>query len=270
MQLANAGHEPPLLHARDGSFTPIPASAPPLGIVPLVAGDDGIRKETFRLDGGTLYIFTDGVTEGELADGSQLGTDGFKRIIREHIELPVAERIAAIVSALEDTGRKRHDDITLIAIDAITPCLAGDTQHNQATMVARHTFPARADELQAVREVVSKACEDCGCSRSMATDIVIAVGEACQNVVRHAYRGTEGGTATLEIYCKDGIIEFHLQDSAPSVDPEIIKPKWPEELGPGGLGICLIHDIMDEVEYLPVHSGQGNLLRMAKFIERTN
>lgn len=269
VQLANAGHEPPLLHARDGSFTPIPASAPPLGIVPLVAGDDGIRKETFRLDGGTLYIFTDGVTEGDLVDGSQLGTDGFKRIIRERIDLPVAERIAAIVSALGDTGRKRHDDITLIAIDATTPCLNGDSQHNQATMVARHTFPARADELQAVREVVSKACEDCGCTRSMATDIVIAVGEACQNVVRHAYRGTEGGTATLEIYCKDGIIEFHLQDSAPSVDPEKIKPKWPEELGPGGLGICLIHDIMDEVEYLPVHSGQGNLLRMAKFIERT-
>jgi sigma-B regulation protein RsbU (phosphoserine phosphatase) len=131
-------------------------------------------EETFRLDGGTLYIFTDGVTEGDLKDGSQLGTEGFKKIIREHIDLPVDERIAIIVSALGDTGRKRHDDITLIAIDATSPCLNEATQHNQATMVARHTFPARADELQAVREVVSKACDDCGCTRSMATDLVIA------------------------------------------------------------------------------------------------
>jgi len=61
----------------------------------------------------------------------------------------------------------------------------------------------------------------------MATDIVIAVGEACQNVVRHAYKGTEGGKATLEIYCKDGIIQFYLQDSAPPVDPEKMKPEWP-------------------------------------------
>jgi sigma-B regulation protein RsbU (phosphoserine phosphatase) len=270
IQLANAGHEPPLLHARDGSFTPIPASSPPLGIVPLIAGDGGIRKEIFWLDGGTLYIFTDGVTEGDLQDGNRLGTDGFKKIIREQMDVPVEERIATVVSALGDTGRKRHDDITLIAIDATNPCLNRDTQHNQGNMIARHTFPARPEELQAVREVVSKACEDCGCTPSMATDIVIAVGEACQNVVRHAYKGIEDGKATLEIHCKDGIIEFRLQDSAPSVDPEKIKPKWPQELGPGGLGICLIHDIMDEVEYLPVRSGQGNLLRMVKFIERTN
>ncbi len=38
VQLANAGHEPPLLHARDGSFTATPASAPPLGILPLAGG----------------------------------------------------------------------------------------------------------------------------------------------------------------------------------------------------------------------------------------
>ena len=135
-------------------------------------------------------------------------------------------------------------------------------------MIARHTFPARADALQKVREVVSNACETCGCSPKAATDIVIAVGEACQNVVRHAYKDTEGGEATLEINCNEGIIEFRLQDSAPPVDLEKLKPKWPEELGPGGLGICLIHDIMDEVEYLPVPSGHGNLLRMAKSIER--
>jgi len=270
VQLANAGHEPPLLHARDGSFTPVPASAPPLGIMSLVAGNGGIRNETFNLDGGTLYIFTDGVTEGDLKDGSQLGIEGFKKIIRERLDLPVAERIATITSVLGNTGGKRHDDITLIAIDSSTPCLKENIRDNQAAMIVRHTFAARADELQAVREVVSKACDDCGCPRSMATDIIIAVGEACQNVVRHAYKGIEEGKATLEIVCKDGIIQFNLQDSAPPVDPEKMKPKWPEELGPGGLGICLIHDIMDKVEYLPVHSGQGNLLRMVKFIERTN
>ena len=267
VQLANAGHEPPLLHARDGSFTATPASAPPLGILPLVAGDDGIRKETLRLDGGTLYIFTDGVTEGDLANGKQLGVDGFTAIVRESAGLPAADRIEAVVSRLGNTGRTRHDDITLLAIDASTTCLKKDITHNSAPMVALHTFPARASELQAAREFVSKACADCGCSKSMATDIVIAVGEAIQNVVRHAYKDVEAGEATLEIVCKDGIIEFQLQDSAPTVDPEKLKPEWPEEPGPGGLGICIIHDIMDEVEHLPAPSGQGNLLRMVKYIE---
>jgi sigma-B regulation protein RsbU (phosphoserine phosphatase) len=267
VQLANAGHEPPLLHARDGSFTPIPASAPPLGILPLAAADDGIRKETLNLDGGTLYIFTDGVTEGDLENGGQLGVDGFINIIRESTDLPVADRIAAVVSLLGETGRKRHDDITLIAIDASTPCLRGDIEHNEAPMMVRYTFPAHPSELQAARKVVSKACTDCGCTESMATDIVIAVGEAIQNVVRHAYKDIEDGEATLEIVCKDGIIEFNLQDSAPTADPEKLKPEWPEEPGPGGLGICLIHDIMDKVEQLQSPSGQGYLFRMFKFIE---
>ena len=268
VRLANAGHEPPLIHASDGTFTALPASAPPLGIMPLQSGDSGIRNEAFNLDGGTLYIFTDGVTEGCLEDGSRLEQTGFQDIIRERSELPAAARIDAVVSILSDTGRKRHDDITLLVIEDKRSELHDNISSDGPGLVARYTFPARADALQAVREVVNNACETCGCETETATDIVIAVGEACQNVVRHAYEEHEEGDATLEIYCKGGILDFRLRDSARPVDREKIKPKWPKELGPGGLGICLIHDIMDKVDYLPLPEGQGNLLRMVKSIKR--
>ncbi len=270
VELANAGHEPPLIHTPEDTFIALPASAPPLGIMPLHAGGSGIREETFNLDGGTLYIFTDGVTEGCLEDGSRLEQTGFQDIIRERSDLPIAARIKAVVSVLSDTGRKRHDDITLLAVKDPRLHLCHDAGYDGPEMVARFTFPARADALHSVREVVNDACDTCGCNPEDATDIIIAVGEACQNVVRHAYKGLEEGDATLEIYCKDGILEFRLRDSARPVDQEKIKPKWPKELGPGGLGICLIHDIMDEVEYLPIPEDQGNLLRMVKIIKRTD
>jgi sigma-B regulation protein RsbU (phosphoserine phosphatase) len=270
VKLANAGHEPPLIHAKDGTFTALPASAPPLGIMSLQAGDTGIRSETFNLDGGSLYIFTDGVTEGYLEDGSRLEQTGFQDIIRERTDLPAAARIEAVVSVLSDTGQKRHDDITLLVVEDKRPELRNTTASDESGIITRYTFPARADALQAVREVVNNACETCGCAPEASTDIIIAVGEACQNVVRHAYGDHEEGDATLEIYCKDGILEFRLQDSARPVDREKIKPKWPKELGPGGLGVCLIHDIMDKVDYLPAPEGQGNLLRMVKFIKRKN
>jgi len=268
VKLANAGHEPPLIHSLDGTFSALPASAPPLGIMALQAGNTGIRSEAFNLDGGTLYIFTDGVTEGCLEDGSRLEQTGFQDIIRERSELPAAARIEAVVSVLSDTGRKRHDDITLLVVEDRRPELHNNKASDKPGMITRYTFPARADALQAVREVVNNACETCGCATEAATDIIIAVGEACQNVVRHAYRDNEEGDATLEIYCKDGILEFRLQDSARPVDLEKIKPKWPKELAPGGLGVCLIHDIMDKVDYLPSPDGQGNLLRMVKSIKR--
>lgn len=266
--MANAGHEPPLVHNRDGSFTPVPASSPPLGILQLDAGNDGISNLTLKLDGGSLYVFTDGVTEGILEDGSRLGVEGFQDIIRERADLPLQDRLDAVVSVLNDTGRKRHDDITLLAVNAPSPRHMNGHATGSTDLLVRHTFQARAEALHEVRGVVSQACEACGCSHALATDLIIAVGEACQNVVRHAYKDTQDGEATLEIHCKGGIIEFRLQDSAPLVDRDKLKPEWPEDPGSGGMGICLIHDIMDEVEYLPLHPGHGNLLRMAKHIER--
>jgi sigma-B regulation protein RsbU (phosphoserine phosphatase) len=268
VRVANAGHEPLQIHRRDGSFNEIAASSPPLGIIPLETGDNGIRMEACLLDCGTLYIFTDGVTEGALENGSRLNVEGFKAMIRERAGLPAAARIEAVVSVLRGTGRKRHDDITLLAVDDSTRCLCGENSPGEENLIARHTFPAHPEELHGVREVVARACETCNCGQALSTDLIIAVGEACQNVVRHAYKGRETGEATLEIYCKDGILEFHLLDSAPPVDQDKVKPKWPEELTPGGLGVCLIHDIMDEVEYLPAPAVRGNLLRMVKRITR--
>jgi sigma-B regulation protein RsbU (phosphoserine phosphatase) len=268
VRLANAGHEPPLIHRRDGSFTPVPASAPPLGIMPLEVGPEGIREEQFTLDGGTLYIFTDGVTEGRLSTGQRLDVQGITAILTQHAGEPAAKRIQSIVSILGGSGEQRHDDITILAVEDPTRPIMGNDTTRRAELLVSLTFPARAGELHPVREVVRETCEKCGCPPALAQDLVIAIGEACQNVVRHAYKGVDDGEATLDILCRDGMLEFCLKDTAPPIDREKVKPVWPKEVHPGGLGVCLIHNIMDRVEYLPAPSGQGNLLRMVKFFKR--
>jgi sigma-B regulation protein RsbU (phosphoserine phosphatase) len=268
VRLANAGHEPPLIHHTDGNFTPVPASSPPLGIMPLDVGPEGIREEQFMLDGGTLYIFTDGVTEGRLSTGQRLGVEGVKAIITLHAGDPAVTRIQSVVSMLGDSGEQRHDDITIMAVEDPSRRLRKKDTAPCSKPLVSLTFAARAEELHPVREVVRKTCEKCGCPPALAQDLVIAIGEACQNVVRHAYKGVDDGVATLEILCRDGMLEFCLTDTAPPVDREKIKPVWPKEVHPGGLGVCLIHNIMDRVEYLPAPSGQGNLLRMVKFFKR--
>ena len=136
--------------------------------------------------------------------------------------------------------------------------------------VARLTFLSCPEELARVRDTVRDACRDCGCPEAVIQDMVIAIGEASQNIVRHAYRDSDDSPATLEILCGDGILEFQLEDMAPPVDRQVLEPVWPEKVQAGGIGLCLIHDIMDEVEYLPVRDGQGNRLRMVKHFERKN
>jgi sigma-B regulation protein RsbU (phosphoserine phosphatase) len=268
VRLANAGHEPPLIHRADGSFTPVPASSPPLGIMPLDTGPEGIREELFTLDGGTLYIFTDGVTEGRLSTGQRLDVQGIKSVITRHAGDPAATRIQSVVSMLGVSGEQRHDDITILAVEDPSRRMINNNTTCCSEPLVSLTFPARAEELHPVREVVRKTCEKCGCPPALAQDLVIAIGEACQNVVRHAYKGVDDGKANLDILCRDGMLEFCLTDTAPPVDREKVKPVWPKEVHPGGLGVCLIHNIMDRVEYLPAPSGQGNLLRMVKFFKR--
>ena len=141
------------------------------------------------------------------------------------------------------------------------------SSENNPQALVRLTFRAHAGELRRVREAVRNACKQSGCSTALTQDLVIAIGEASQNIVRHAYKGVEAGEATLEILEGKGILEFRLLDAAPTVDREKMKPVWPEHVQPGGLGICLIHDIMDQVEYLDAPSGKGNLLRMVKYLE---
>ncbi len=108
----------------------------------------------------------------------------------------------------------------------------------------------------------------CGCASNVVEDMVLAIDEACQNIIRYAYKGTGDGQVELEILYRGGILEFRLQDFAPAVDKDKIKPSRPKELRPGGLGVFLMHEVMDEVGFLPVPPGKGNLLRLAKRIER--
>jgi len=107
--IANAGHEPAVCH-RDGQFEIFEAGAPPLGILP-----DGQFPETeVQLRGGSLYIFSDGLTEAETESGDQLGREGFERLVSKHVGVALAKRVAAIVDSVSQL--ELRDDLTLLAV----------------------------------------------------------------------------------------------------------------------------------------------------------
>ena len=54
-------------------------------------------------------------------------------------------------------------------------------------------FPSDPKKLRMVRERVQDACEDVGCSKKAISDVVIAVNEACMNIIQHAYEGEHSG-----------------------------------------------------------------------------
>jgi len=127
-------------------------------------------------------------------------------------------------------------------------------------------FPARAAGLGDVRRAVQEAAQRGGCSPERARDVMLAVDEACQNVIRHAYGGECDEDIELEMRRKGERLVLWLRDHAPTVDPEQIRPRDLEDLRPGGLGVHLIRELMDEMRYRPDPSGAGNVLEMVKAV----
>jgi len=115
--LANAGHEPPLRHARSGEFEAIPADAPPLGILP---GGEFPEVEV-QLDGDTLYTFSDGLTEAYSQSGGQLGAEGLQRLIARSTHMSLGGRVDAIISAVKSF--EARDDLTLLVVCGDCDCV---------------------------------------------------------------------------------------------------------------------------------------------------
>ncbi|MBC8339146.1 MAG: SpoIIE family protein phosphatase [Rhodospirillales bacterium] len=277
IRLANAGHEPPLFHRPDGEFQDFPAEAPPVGITPILADGDEFPEIELHLDGGTLYIFTDGVTEGYLEDGSELEVEGFKTLIRDNAAQDTATRLDAVISLIKRGDTALRDDLTLLAIDDAKGHAARQAGESpepvsvdieaaavEEELLLSLTVPSRADRLKTIRNAVTEAAKLCGLGKDPAHDVVLAVDEACQNIIRHAYGGSPNGKIKLKICRTEGELIILLRDFAETIDVSKVKPRELDDVKPGGLGTHFIREVMDETYFLDPPVDGGNLLRMIK------
>ena len=111
--LSNAGHEPPIIFSKDGSFTNYSEAGPPLGIMP----NTKYTEHTISFNNSSMYIFTDGITEIKNPDGEMLGSDGFKNYIKKYQEAPNNERLKTIIDEILKTGHIQKDDLTIVVVD---------------------------------------------------------------------------------------------------------------------------------------------------------
>ena len=124
-------------------------------------------------------------------------------------------------------------------------------------------FPARPDRLKLMRGPVHGAARMCGLSDIAAQDTVLAVDEACQNIIVHAYRGRDDGEIVMTLTRRGPGLFVQLRDFGAPTDPAQIRHRALDDIKPGKLGTFFMRSIMDRVEYFSVPSG-GNLLQMFK------
>jgi sigma-B regulation protein RsbU (phosphoserine phosphatase) len=133
-------------------------------------------------------------------------------------------------------------------------------------MLAEVRFTSRPDQLKHVRSVVREVLEQTGCDDESRLKIVLALDEACTNVIRHAYGGDEDGDIVLQISRERDDLVFRVRDFADPIDRSRVRPRDLDDIRPGGLGVHFIYEIMDQTTFLDPPDGDGNLLVMRKRI----
>lgn len=121
--------------------------------------------------------------------------------------------------------------------------------------------------LKIVRTGISQICSMMGFPRSIRNNIVLAVDEACSNIIKHAYNNNPDKPIIIAVKMDSDKLEINLRDYGERVDLKEIKSRKLDDVRPGGLGVHLIKSVMDEVIY---ENGPdlGNRLHLVKYLKK--
>ena len=121
--------------------------------------------------------------------------------------------------------------------------------------------------LRIVRDLVRSYLLEAGFARERVDEVVLGVDEACTNAIRHACAGKPDSTFCITFRTAEDWLEIQLEDSGEPASPESFvpgeRPTPPDasKLRPGGLGVHLIHEVFDHVEFCP-GTTKGNCVTM--------
>ena len=125
-------------------------------------------------------------------------------------------------------------------------------------------IPSDPASLFLVRCLVEKLAQRLQFGQENIQRMVLAVDEACANVVRHAYANSSNKRIVLTFTVLTDRLEILIRDFGISADPETFKMRDLKDVRPGGLGIHFIRSAMDEVRY-EIPADGGMLLRLVKY-----
>jgi len=131
------------------------------------------------------------------------------------------------------------------------------------------TRAAELESLSVFREFISDCCAKFKVPDGTVFDLKLAVDEACTNIIEHGYKGMDPGSIILSFRIESDrilvqITDFgHIFEPAEAPKPDVEAALEDRELG--GLGLYLIYQTMDNIDY--ESSEEGNTLTFTKFMK---
>ena len=121
----------------------------------------------------------------------------------------------------------------------------------QTNHTEKKDFLVRSSSLKDVRTFCREVFEKLHIEQNLKEELVLAIAEAAQNIVKHAYKDNPNteDKMVVQISCNENKLQIGFYDMGTPVDPTKVKHREIDNVKPGGLGTFFIQEIMDAVEF---------------------
>ena len=129
-------------------------------------------------------------------------------------------------------------------------------------------FIVSTSSLKEVRVFSREVFEKINIPQEQKDELVLAIAEAAQNIVKHGYKGIENTTDKMQIKISlnNNELEIGFFDKGKPVVPGNVQHRKLDDIKPGGLGTFFIKQIMDEAVFKKDQKGWVNHLVLSKKI----
>ena len=117
--------------------------------------------------------------------------------------------------------------------------------------IEKKAFLVNSSSLKEVRVFCREVFEKLHIHEDLKDELVLAIAEAAQNIVKHAFKNSANPTELMvvQISCENNKLQIAFYDRGTPVDPKKVKHREIDNVKPGGLGTFFIQEIMDAVEF---------------------
>ena len=265
LRYCNAGHEIPLiLHQQWKPKHKLLDAKPnlPIGLF----CDFNYEMQSMVMEPGTtLFLYTDGLTEARNTERKLFSRERVLQMMEDITTTNPKQLVDAVITQVELYAKnaEQSDDLTLLAIQ-YTPTEEQDL-FNEAL-----TLHNNVKEVTTLSTFIKDATGRLNIEKPLANKLRLALEEAVVNVMEYAYPAGKTGDINIRVTSDGHRLKFIITDAGVSFDPTEASTTDTtlsvEERPIGGLGILLVRELMDSINYERT-DGQ-NVLTLTKIIHQ--
>jgi len=259
----NAGHNPPIIKKRGASTCEFLRTEPRF-VLAWMENAMYIEKEAILEPGDLLYLYTDGVTEAMNSARDLFSEERLLAAVNKYADCKPRDLLYAIKGEIDifSGDAEQADDITMLALRINDPAKITATVPQNPMKELK--VVARKENLAEVLDFVNEELEQNNCPDNVRNELNIAVEEIFLNIANYAFKPAMGNVAVF-ISAKEKI-NIRFEDTGrpynpiEQKDPDLAKAPADREVG--GLGVFLVKNLVDAIEYSRVDN--KNILEITK------